>query len=248
MYTTIIQVRTIRYQEIADELSGQLRQAQAGQVLPSEAELSQQFNVSRVTVRRALEQLRDRGLVDSKRGFGWIVTARPVVQHLDGLATIETQLEERGLAATRKILEFAFVTAPAYVADVLGTDQVLRVKRVNLANGEPFAVVTVWCPAELGQHLSRRDVERTPFYELIGRELRGATQTIAADIASPNDAALLDIPVDTAVLHCRRVTTDVSGAPVLVSEHVFPGYRTEFVVDLPYAAPSALPTGLRLVE
>ena len=54
-------------------------------------------------------------------------------------------------------------------------------KRLNLADGEPFAVVTVWCPASIGQQLSMDDVERRPFYELLDVELRGATQTIGAD-------------------------------------------------------------------
>jgi GntR family transcriptional regulator len=241
-------MRTIRYQEIAEVLAERAAAATAGQVLPSESDLSAEFDVSRVTVRRALETLRDRGLVDSKRGFGWVVTGRPFVQHLDGLATIERQLEERGLVAVRQVLEFAFVAAPPHVRAELHVDQVLRVKRLNLADGQPFAVVTVWCPAELGQHLSRRDVETTPFYELIGRLPRGATQTIAADAVSRSDAQLLGVPDGSPVLHCRRVTTDVDGHPVLVSEHVFPAHRTEFVVELPYAAPSTLPSGLRLVE
>jgi GntR family transcriptional regulator len=241
-------MRSFRYQQIADELASRVAAAAPGEVLPSEADLSAEFAASRVTIRRALEQLRDRGMVDSKRGFGWVVTGRPVVQHLDGLATIERQLEAKGMTATRQILEYAFVDAPAHVAEVLGCQQVLRVRRLNLADGKPFAVVTVWCPAELGQHLSRHDVEQTPFYELIGRRLRGATQTIGADSASSADAAVLGVPAGSAVLHCRRVTTDVDGQPVLVSEHVFPGFRTEFVVELPYAPPSTLPSGLRLVE
>jgi GntR family transcriptional regulator len=134
------------------------------------------------------------------------------------------------------------------VRRLLGVDQVLRVKRVNLADGEPFAVVTVWCPAELGAHLSRKDVERRPFYELLDVELRGATQTIAADLVAPDDARLLGVPTGSPVLSCQRVTTDRSGAPVLVSEHVFPAHRTEFVVDLPQAEPSMTPIGLRIVE
>ena len=131
---------------------------------------------------------------------------------------------------------------------MLGTDQVLRVKRLNLADGRPFAVVTVWCPAELGQHLSRRDVERRPFYEMLGVPLRGATQTIGADSVDGADAELLGVPPSSPVLRCERVTTDVHGKPVLMSEHVFPARRTEFVVELPTAEPSVLPTGLRLVD
>lgn len=241
-------MRTIRYQEIADELRQRLASAGVGRVLPSESELSAEFKVSRVTIRRALEILRDEGLVDARQGFGWYMAGDPVRQHLDELGTIEGQLEERGIRTERRVIEFDFRVAPLRVAAVLGTDQVLRVKRLNLADDTPFAVVTVWCPAELGHHLSRRDVERHPFYELLGVPLRGATQTIGADSVDGADAALLGVPVASPVLRCERITTDIHGRAVLMSEHVFPAHRTEFVVDLPQAEPSVLPSGLRLVE
>ena len=241
-------MRTIRYQEIADELRGRLTSVGVGRVLQSESELSKEFEVSRVTIRRALEILRDEGLVDARQGFGWYVAGEPVRQHLDELGTIEGQLERRGMRPDRRVIEFDFRAAPTRVAAVLGTDQVLRVKRLNLADDTPFAVVTVWCPAELGHHLSRRDVERHPFYELLGVPLRGATQTIGADSVDGVDAALLGVPVASPVLRCERITTDTHGRAVLMSEHVFPAHRTEFVVDLPQAEPSVLPSGLRLVE
>lgn len=241
-------MRTILYQQIADELRERLAAVGVGRVLPSEAELSTEFGVSRVTIRRALEILRDAGLVDARQGFGWYVAGEPLRQHLDELGTIEGQLEARGMRTERRVLEFAFGAAPAAVAAVLGTDQVLRAKRVNLADGTPFAVVTVWCPADLGQHLSRRDVERQPFYELLGVELRGATQTIGADSVGATDAALLGVPPTSPVLRCQRITTDTQGRPVLMSEYVFPAHRTEFVVELPNAEPSSAPSGLRLVE
>lgn len=241
-------MRTIRYQQIADELRIRLGSVGVGRVLPSESELSSEFGVSRVTIRRALEILRDEGLVDARQGFGWYVAGEPVRQHLAALGTIEGQLEERGIRTERRVIEFDFRVAPPRVAAVLGTEQVLRVKRLNLADDTPFAVVTVWCPAELGHHLSRRDVERHPFYELLGVPLRGATQTIGADSVDGADAALLGVPVASPVLRCERITTDIHGRAVLMSEHVFPARRTEFVVELPQAEPSVLPSGLRLVE
>jgi len=241
-------MRTIRYQEIAHTLRQRVLHEGPGHVLPSESELSTEFGVSRVTVRRALERLRDDGVIESRQGFGWFVTTAPVQQRLGRLDTIESQLEERGVKPQRQILEFAFVDAPAHVAEVLGCEQVLRVKRLNLADGAPFAVVTVWCPAELGQHLSRRDVERKPFYELLGVELRGATQSIGAAAVGETDASLLAVPVGSPVLRCERVTTSLDGRPILLSEHLFAAHRTEFVVDLPQAEPSIVPSGLRLVE
>jgi len=243
-------MRTIRYQEIADVVRARVQRGDyaPGRLLPSEAELSAEFEASRVTIRRALETLRDDGLIAARQGFGWFVATEPLRQTLGQLHTIEEQLAESGSVTERRIIEFAFGPPPAEVQRALSTDQVLRVKRVNMADGVPFAVVTVWCPAELAQSLSRLDVERSPFYELLGVALRGATQTIGADLVTPDDAALLDVPVGSPVLLCERVTTDTSGRPVLFSHHVFPAHRTEFVVELPHAEPSIAPTGLRLLD
>lgn len=250
VYTTLIQVRTIRYHQIADELRARILSGAyaAGRLLPSESDLSGEFSVSRVTIRKALELLRDDGLVDSRQGFGWFVAGETVRQPLARLATIEEQMRDSGAMPERRVLEFAFEKAPKDVAMSLGTQNVLRVRRVNLADGEPFAIVTVWCPADLGQHLSRADVERSPFYELLDVPLSGATQTIGADAANADEAKLLKIPVGSAVLRCLRTTTSVSGKTVLFSRHVFPAHRTEFVVDLPFVDQSIAPSGLRLVD
>lgn len=243
-------VRQTRYQAIADELRTRIAAGSfaAGRLLPSESELSQTFAASRVTVRRALDVLRDEGLLDSRQGFGWFVAADPLQQSLAHLGTIESQLEAEGVTSTRRVIDFRFVVAPPRVRDILGAGTVLRVRRINLADGSPFALVTVWCPEALGAALSRADVERSPFYELIGVDLGGAVQTIGAAAASTHDAELLGIPVGSPVLRCERVTASVAGEPVLVSEHVFPAHLTEFVVDLPHVEVSMAPSGLRLVD
>lgn len=244
-------MRQTRYHAIAASLREQIAAGAfaSSRLLPSEADLSAAFGASRVTVRRALELLRDEGLIDSRQGLGWFVAADPVRQSLGRLGTIESQLSAAGIESTRRILDFRFVMPPPRVRDVLGTDeQVLRVRRLNLADGQPFALVTVWCPGPLGADVSRADVERTPFYELLGVDLGGATQTIGAALASTHDAELLDVPVGSPVLRCERITRDLDGRAVLVSEHVFPAHLTEFVVDLPTANASMAPTGLRLVE
>lgn len=227
-------MRTLRYQEIARALQERVGGGEfaAGELLPSESELSAAYGASRITVRRALEELRGEGLVDSRQGYGWFVAADPLHQTLGRLGTIEAQLAGRGVVAERRVLDFGFVKAPRRVRDLLGAETVLRVRRLNLADGRPFARVTVWVPEELGAGLSRRDVEQSSFYDLLGVRLGGARQTIGAAAASAADAAVLEVPEGSPVLRCERVTRTVDDVPVLVSEFVFPALRTEFVVEL----------------
>ncbi|MGH9138316.1 MAG: GntR family transcriptional regulator [Acidimicrobiales bacterium] len=243
-------MREHRYRSIADDLRRRLAGGEfaAGRLLPSEAELSSAYAASRVTVRRALEALRQEGLVDSRQGFGWFVATGPVRQALGRLGTIEEQLASSGRASTRRVQEFRYLSSPRRVRSMLGAGRVLEVRRLNLADGVPFARVTVWCPADLASGLSLDDVERSTFYDLLDVELGGATQTITAGVASSADAEALGVPAGSPVLVCERVTHDAGGSAVLVSEHVFPAHLTEFVVDLPSAERSMAPSGLRLVQ
>lgn len=247
----------MRYLEIADQLRSLITSGEygAGGALASESELGARFSVSRTTVRRALERLRDEGLVRSVKGSGWFAALDPVTQPLGRFATVEAAVEAAGAEARRQVRDFGFEPTPGDVAAALRGapgDDALRVRRVNLADGEPFGVVTVWVPTELASELSRADVERSTFYELLsafGVELGRAVQGIRAEAAHETDAELLDIGEGTPMLVCERVTEDRDGRAVLFSEHRYPAHRMRFEVELPRVAPTVdAPVGLRLVE
>jgi GntR family transcriptional regulator len=229
----------VRYLDVADALRGRIAGGTEG-ALPSEAQLGAEFDVSRVTVRRALEALRDDGLVTSRRGAGWFVAVDPVRQPLGRVTTVESALEAAGARASRRVLEFAFEPASPEVAKVLGLaadDEVLRVTRLNLADDEPFAIVTVWVPGALGAHLSRTEVERSTFYELLPRhgvEPGRVVQTITAAAATRDEARRLGVPTGSPLLACRRVTSDRAGRAVIVAEHRYAAHRTAFEVDFPW--------------
>jgi GntR family transcriptional regulator len=242
-------VRRIRYHQIADGLRQRIVAGQltSGQLLPSEAALSAEHDASRVTIRKALELLRAEGLVESRQGFGWSVAAA-LRQPLAGLVTIEEQLASLGKASQRRVLDFRFVDAPPAVAAALG-ERVLEVRRLNLADGKPFARVTVWCREDLAAPLSKAAVEQSSFYELLAEQPVGATQTIGAGAMAADDAELLEVAPDSPALVVRRITSSAAGTPMLVSEHVFPGHVTEFVAELPRMGgdEASSPPGLRLV-
>ena len=104
----------LKYESIAADLRDRIAGGEfaAGRHLPSEAELGRAYAASRMTVRKALEALRDEGLVGSRQGFGWFVAAPPLRQSLARLGTIEAQLADSGRRSERRVLDFAFVTAP----------------------------------------------------------------------------------------------------------------------------------------
>jgi len=239
--------RSFRYQEIAESIRADVSTGAlaSGALLPSESELSAAHDASRVTIRKALEQLREEGLVNSRQGFGWFVGRDAIRQSLDSLETIEDQLAAAGRTSERRVLRFRFVGASPEIASLLGSE-VLEVVRLNLADGEPFAHVTVWCQAALGADLSRSDVEESTFVDLLHERLGHATQVISAVAADSTSAPALNVEEGSPLLRVRRVTTDTAGGNALVSEHLYPAHRTEFEVTL--TGPTGEPTGLRLVE
>jgi len=205
---------------IADDLRRKVAGGElvAGSVLPSEADLAGSYAASRVTVRKALEVLRREGLVDARQGFGWFVPVDRVRQTLGDLTTIEAELAAQGREPVRKVLSFT----PGADGDEL------EVVRVNLADGQPFALVTVWCPAELARGLTPDDVERSTFYDLLPEPVAAVDQVIRAAAADERDADALQVPRGSPLLVAERVSRSARGEVLLRSEHRFPAHLTEF--------------------
>ncbi|MCL5052798.1 MAG: GntR family transcriptional regulator [Gammaproteobacteria bacterium] len=225
-----------------------------GDLLPSEADLGSRFGVSRITIRKALEILRNEGLVESQQGRGWVVTRAPFRQVLGEFSTIEHQLEEIGVVPRRQIVASRIITATGRLEEVLGGGELLEVTRVNLADGAPFAKITVWVPSYLGKGLSIVDLEHRSFYELLSgsrllkRPLKRAVQTIAGVSISDGDAELLHVAPGVPGLLCERITFDDGDHPVLFSRSLFPASMAVFEIELAPALNSIAPTGLRLME
>jgi GntR family transcriptional regulator len=231
----------VRYLELAEILRARVATGALGPggALPGELELAAEYGTSRVTLRRALNVLREERLVVSRRGAGWFAAVDPVRQPLGRVTTIEAAVEASGATPSRRILSFGFVAAPAVAAAALDLDrgsEVLRVDRLNLADDRPFALVVVYVRSDVGSDVSRADVERSPFYDLLplrGVALAGVHQTIGAEVADAETARLLDTDTGAPVLVSRRTTRDTAGTPILYSEHRAPADRTTLEIEFP---------------
>ena len=225
-------MRRVIYREIAAALRSQIEGGDytTGELLPSEAVLGSTFDASRVTVRKALELLRDEGLVASRQGFGWLVAGAPLTQSLDSLVPIAQHLEQIGRPLRREITDFGFVDSPEHALE-LG-ERVLEVGRLNLVDELPFSRIVVWCRDDLAADFSRSQVTDTSFLDLLGPLPQRAVQTIGAHAVPTREAELLSVPEGSPALLVRRTTYDAAGTALFMSEHWFPGHLTEFVAEL----------------
>ena len=142
---------------LAQELRERIALADTGPggALESEAVLGSRYGVSRVTVRRALEELRAQGLVESRRGAGWFVTAASFHQTL-ALGTFrhaESAVSQAGKSATRRVVDFGYRAAPAAIAASLGLDgdgEALYARSVRSVDGVPLDLAHEWVPGGAG--------------------------------------------------------------------------------------------------
>lgn len=204
----------------------------AGATLPGEQRLAEMFDVSRVTVRRALDALAGDGLIDRRPGSG--TTVRPAPGRAATLAgdftTLMPQLVEMGQRTTARLLSFAYGPVPQAVAQAMGLEVGARVQtavRVRLVDGQPFSHLTTHVPEKIAANYTEADLATTPLFRLLERSgvtIDGAEQQVGATLAAPDVAEALGVSVGAALLTIRRVVRDTTGRGV---EHLAALYRPD---------------------
>jgi GntR family transcriptional regulator len=179
--------------------------------IPSERELMAAYDVSRATVRKAIESLIADGLLHRIHGKGTFV-ATPRLESRLHLASFSQDMRRRGLTPSTRLLRIELDEPPADVAEALGlgTDRAAwRLDRVRLADGQPIALENGWYPRALLPDLDRHDLSGS-LYELFagvyGHTIDSAEQTLWGETADASTARHLDAPVNTPLLVFRRVS------------------------------------------
>lgn len=190
-------------------------------LVPTEQELTRRFRVSRITAKRALNELAAEGLVVRRRGKGTTVASRVSVPALN--ANISGLLENllmMGLKTKVKIIDFAYVPASEDVARALALDpgaEVQRAVRVRSLDGAPLSFTTSYVPAALGRTFGRRDLATKPLLELLERAgvlIGSADQSIGAVLADSMVAPRLAVRVGSPLLSVTRTVFDQHARPV----------------------------------
>lgn len=234
-----------KYHRIYLVLREQLQEGRFEGGVPGELALMRQFGVARVTVRRALEQLADEGLIAREPGRGTRAigpdertgggAGDPMRTHLTGLLE---NLVSMGLRTSVKVLDVDTVTASGAVASALGLapgDAVQKAVRVRSTREGPLSHITTYVPADIARRFGRRELSRKPILLLLeesGVKVGRAVQTISARLADAEVAGHLDLAVGSALLAVRRLIYDEQERPVQWLHGLYRPDRYEYEMQL----------------
>jgi GntR family transcriptional regulator len=201
-----------------------------GDRLPSEADLVSDFGVSRTTARRALDELRRQGLVRREPGRGTFLASPRLRSNLAYLHSFTEEIERWGYTPGARLVWQEERAADEEVAARLEIgvgERVLFVRRLRLADERPIFVCDSHLP--VGRFPALKDADYGAislselFEERTGRKVEYSRQWIGAATATPDVAALLEIPAGVPVLKVRRITLVTGDAPIeLVEAHFHP--------------------------
>ncbi len=229
------------YAQIKDILFERVQNGewQPGTLIPTETELCELYNVSRITVRRALGELVREGYLERISGRGTFVTQPRVNQPLRQLTSFTEDMQRRGQRPNGKVLDFRVIPANSELADKLNiakNDLVILLSRLRLANNEPMAVESSYLPQQYFAGIENENFEGQSLYKLLrdkfGVVLTRAIQNISAAACPKREATLLSIPNKSPVLRIFRTTFDESERVIEYVESFYRGDKYVFQAEL----------------
>ena len=208
--------------------------------LPSEPELAQQFNVSRMTVRQAIQTLAEKGFLYRRRGVGTFVSPVRMERDLSRLTSFSEDALAHGLSARSEVRSVRVQNASPQVAQQLKLDtqeeRVIRVERLRFYGYTPVALQTLHVPERLCPELADPEVAAESIYVYFEQcrnyRLRWGVQSIEARITDSEEKALLGMPEISALLIVRRTTFLDDGTPIELSETSYRGDKQIYAITL----------------
>ena len=221
------------YHQLYELLAGNIRSGtwKPGEMLPTEYELIECYKVSRITVRKVLDQLSAEGAILRERGRGTFV-AKPQLEHgTSRIVSFTDDMRQRGFAPGTRVLLQKLVPAPPAVAKALGApegEEMVRIDRLRLADGEPMCVEESWLVHRYLPGILRHDFAKNSLREVkqakYGIRWSRALQTIRSIPAPAAYAELLHVRKGAPLLFFARVSYSQDDIPMELL-HVY--YRAD---------------------
>lgn len=215
-----------------------------GSRLPSERDLAELYDVSRVTIRQTIANLVADGVLEKHQGAGTFVTLKKVEQEMHQWTGVVNELVEQGYEVKVEVLEseyLEFSEKDYKIWNELDQDmskRIYKIKRLIHAEGKPLLLDFNYCSEEIGEKFEMFDLSKDIIYKglrILGYDIDHAEQLILAKIATASRAKLLQIPCGHAVLDVERTVYTKEKNPLLYTRALFVGdkyaYKTSLKID-----------------
>ncbi len=211
-----------------------------GELIPTEAELSNMFEISRTTVRQAIVELVKEGWLYRVKGKGTYVSKPKIEQSfVKKIESFNDQIERLGMVPSTEVLEMSVIVPESRVAEQLGLgkdEQAVFLFRKRMANGEPIVTIKTYLPYRLCAFVLKHDLEKERLYKILGEKTETAVFRIERKIeaveATKEDASLLNIKPKKPVQYFESTGYNVYDTPIEFSIARYRGDRNRFEVTV----------------
>ena len=200
-----------------------------GELLPSENQLSEEFNVTRMTVRSAFNNLVKQGYIIRKRGIGSIVLGNRVSDNMGAMESLTKEMLRKGYEITTRLVSLLVIEANEAIKDRLNLEigeNVWEIKRVRYANGEPVSYMVTYMPVKMFPNLKKDDcISLYNFIRNNNYNIHTANRIIEAIIADQELINLLELESEVPILHIEQVGVLETGESFEYSPTYHYGYK-----------------------
>lgn len=209
----------------------------ANSMIPSEAELCEHYGVSRVTVRRAVLDLVQEGLLTRGKGKGTFVSENYGLTHMNGLQSFTQELLGLNMRPSAKLLSCRIRVADQSLRNIMDLregEKIATISRLRLVNGEPCMVEVMNFPYALVSGIEKDNLEDSIYHLLKGKyqqEVVSAKDIMEPIIIGEYESGLLELKAPSAGLRTNRVGYDAEHRVIEYSTHIIPGKKCTLVFD-----------------
>ncbi|MBA4493242.1 GntR family transcriptional regulator [Paenactinomyces guangxiensis] len=228
------------YYQLKQWLTEQIERGELrpGDAIPSERELSEQFEISRMTVRQALLELVNEGKLVREKGKGTFVAEPKINQGLLKLTSFSEDMRSRGMKPGARLIHVNVEDVTPKLEDTLQIKggSIISITRLRLADDKPMAIETSHLPLSQFPELRQQDLHDQSLYQFLehyyGITISYASQTIEVGMPSPRERELLQIREGVPVLRTERITYDENRSPIEFVQSSYRGDRYKLYAEL----------------
>ncbi|NOX14983.1 MAG: GntR family transcriptional regulator [Epsilonproteobacteria bacterium] len=192
-------------------------------LLPPESKLLKTYKVSRITVRKAMEELEREGIIVKKQGLGTFVREKKILYDANSIGSLTQRLAKQNHSLQTETLEYEIITSRHYVKELLKCDTLVLIKRFRVLDGTPFALMKNYIDIKKAPNL-QKNFKIESLYTFLKKEYNiefySAEETVEARAATKEEAKILEIKEAAPLLLLHRLSFDKDNDPVEFSDIV----------------------------